>query len=36
VPDESGDSRFEAAQILWPRLAMVAVLDQGQLDIVAA
>ncbi len=31
-----GDGGFEAAQILLARLAMVAVLDQSQLDIVAA
>jgi hypothetical protein len=34
--DQGCDSAFQAAQVLRPRLAMVAVLDQGDLHIVAA
>ena len=33
---QSGDGGFEAAQVLRARLAMVAVLDERQLDILAA
>src|SRR4029453_3225507 len=33
LSDESGNRRFETAQILLPRRAMVAVLHEGEVDI---